>query len=108
MKLTIVSLIINVTIINYYIEDWNLSGLSMPIELEKKKDSNDYPLVAFRISQDEKDEIMQELKKIVAMINENKDDDEKSVRKNKVFVEAMRLGLESIKSSYLKKKKSKR
>ena len=79
----------------------------MPIELEKKKDSNDYPLVAFRVSQEEKDEIMQELEEVVLMINENKNEDEKSVRKNKVFVEAMRLGLESIKSSYLKKKKKK-
>ncbi|MBL6991347.1 MAG: hypothetical protein ISR65_16305 [Bacteriovoracaceae bacterium] len=80
----------------------------MPIELEKKKDSNDYPLVAFRVTQEEKDEIMQSLEEVVEIINKNKGEDEKSIRKNKVFVEAMRMGLADIKSDVLKNRKRKK
>lgn len=79
----------------------------MTIELEKKKDSNDYPLVAFRVSQEEKDEIMQQLEELVEIINMNKSEDEKAIRKNKVFVEAMRRGIADIKKGYSKSKQKK-
>lgn len=77
----------------------------MTIELAKKKDSNDYPLVAFRVSQAEKDEIMQSLEELVEIINKNKSEDEKAARKNKVFVEAMKRGIANLKKDYLKRKK---
>ena len=77
----------------------------MAIELEKKKDSNDYPLVAFRVSQEEKDEIMEGLEELVNIINKNKDEDEKLARKNKVFVEAIKRGIVDLKKDYPRKKK---
>ncbi len=80
----------------------------MTIELEKKKDSNEYPLVAFRVSQEEKDEIMQMIDDLVEIINKHKQEDEKSVRKNKVFVEAIKRGINDIREDYLKSKTRKK
>lgn len=77
----------------------------MPIELEKKKGSNNYPLVAFRVTQEEKDEIMEKLEELVEIINKNKNDDEKCARKNMVFIEVMKRGIADLKKDYLKKKK---
>ncbi len=79
--------------------------LIVAIELEKKKDSNDYPLVAFRVSQEEKEQIMMLLEELVEIINKGKNDDDKAVRKNKVFVEAIKRGIADLKKDYFKKKK---
>lgn len=60
---------------------------------EKKANPNDYPLLAYRVSQDEKDELAHEIEAIANLYNRGRKDDERKFLKNDIFVEALRKGL---------------
>lgn len=84
----------------------------MQIEIEKKKDPNDYPLLSFRLKQSNKNEILEKLDHVVSLCNLSKDEDEKQFRKNTVLVAAIMRGLGIIEKEYsgkvkkIKKKQS--
>lgn len=63
----------------------------------KKARPNDYPIFAFRVSEDEKDLLNAEIERVVAALNRHLTDDEKVWRKNDVIVEALKRGLAQLK-----------
>ena len=67
------------------------------MKTRKKKGPNDYPLMAFRVSDEEKEELSALIDQIVDSRNANLKDDEFKVRKNDVFVEGLRAGLRQLK-----------
>jgi hypothetical protein len=64
------------------------------VEPERKKSPKDYPLFAFRVSQDDKDDISATVDKLVALSNRSRTDDRKLVRRNDIIVDALKEGLE--------------
>lgn len=67
------------------------------MKAKKKKDPNDYPLLAVRMPEEVKTEIMAEVKKIKTMLNKSLKDGEMKFRMNDVIIEALRKGLKQIK-----------
>ena len=67
------------------------------MKAKKKKDPNDYPLMAVRMPEDVKSEIMAEVKKIKALYNKSLKDGEMKFRMNDVIIEALRKGLKQMK-----------
>ena len=67
------------------------------MKAKKKKDPNDYPLLAVRMTEDVKSEIMAEVKKIKAFYNKSLKDGEMKFRMNDVIIEALRKGLKQMK-----------
>lgn len=63
---------------------------------KKKKDKLDYPIMAFRVSEESKLELMAEVDRLLALYNENIKEDEYMFRKNDIIVEAMRVGLKQL------------
>jgi hypothetical protein len=60
---------------------------------EKKKQPGDYPQFAFRVSQEEKDEISALVDQLETALNKGRADDERKIRKNDVIVDALMKGL---------------
>jgi len=77
----------------------------MKINLDKKKDPSDYPLLSFRINEEEKEIVMQRLEEILTLVNDNKDNNQKKARKNKIIVTALKRGLDEIEKDYKKARK---
>ena len=70
------------------------------MKAKKKKDPNDYPLLAVRMPEEVKDEIMTEVKKIQESLNEPIKKEGKKVklfRMNDIIIEALRKGLKQMK-----------
>ena len=78
------------------------------MEIEKKKDPNDYPLLSFRLKHNEKEQINERLEEVVELCNLSRAEDEKMYRKNTVLVAAIIRGLETIEKEFSRKTKSKR
>jgi len=70
------------------------------IKPEKKNDPNSYPLIAFRVSEETKKKITKEIEKLQKKINKTIPEDCKRIRKNKIFEEALRLGMEVMSKQY--------
>lgn len=67
------------------------------MKAKKKKDPNDYPLLAVRMPEDVKTEIMADVKKIQAVYNKSIVDGEMKFRMNDIIIEALRKGLKQMK-----------
>lgn len=67
------------------------------MKAKKKKDPNDYPLLAVRMPEEVKAEIMAEVKKIKASLNKSLKAGEMKFRMNDIIIEALRKGLKQIK-----------
>jgi hypothetical protein len=67
------------------------------MKAEKLKDTK-YPILAFRISEAEKGELMVLVEYIHAALRKRQADDEKVFRKNDVMIEAMFRGLRQMKA----------
>lgn len=80
----------------------------LELDREKKKDPNDYPLMSFRISQQNKDEINDKLDQVVDLYNKHRGDGEKVIRKNSLLVTAIMRGLHSLEDDCLKDLKKKK
>ena len=80
----------------------------LELDREKKKDPNDYPLMSFRISQQNKDEINDKLDQVVDLYNKHRGDGEKVIRKNSLLVTAIMRGLLSLEEDCLKDLKKKK
>lgn len=63
----------------------------------RKKSPSDYPLLSFRASQEEKDEIMGLIDEIVKKRNQKRGESDFLVRKNHVAIEALKNGLQQMK-----------
>lgn len=64
---------------------------------EKKTQPSDYPIFAFRVSNEEKDVLSVEIENVVKLLNKRVSEDEKVWRKNDVIVEALKRGLAQLK-----------
>ena len=63
----------------------------------QKKTSKDYGLYCFRVSNAERDELKDLLETAKKRLNRNKPDDEYTITKNQILLEAVRLGLPLVK-----------
>lgn len=63
---------------------------------EKKKKPSDYPMFVFRIGEAEKKHLSQLIDRAVKLANKNLYDEDRSIRKNDIIVEALELGLSQI------------
>lgn len=63
---------------------------------DKKKNPNDYPLFAFRVTDTEKGRLNESIEKLVGKLNKGRSKDEKVLRKNDIIVEALRIGLKAL------------
>ena len=64
---------------------------------ERKKDPNSYPLLAFRVSEESKEELVAEIKKVCASYNKALRHGDKKFRMNDIVIEALRRGLRQMK-----------
>ena len=71
----------------------------MPMKSDKKKKPNDYPLLSFRVSKEEKELLINEVEKVAELLNKKRDQDERVIRGNHVFVEALKIGLKVIRKN---------
>ncbi|MBL6992049.1 MAG: hypothetical protein ISR65_19860 [Bacteriovoracaceae bacterium] len=72
---------------------------------QKKKEYKkpaDYPQLAFRLDSDTKEEILSSIDELVDLLNEKREDDSYVIRKNDVFVEAIREGIKALKKKHIK------
>ena len=67
---------------------------------EKKKQPSDYPQMAFRVSEEEKQRLADLIDQVHRNANKKVADDEKRVKKNELIVNALFAGLESLKKKY--------
>lgn len=76
------------------------------IKFEKKKapPSVRPPVFSVRLSEQDVSFLNKELESLTALINETRPADTKEVRKNQVFLEAIKIGLAEVKSSYKRRK----
>jgi len=66
---------------------------------EKKTQPSDYPIFAFRVSDEEKADLNAEIEHVANLLNKRLADDEKVWRKNDVIVEAIKRGLAQLKKN---------
>ena len=64
---------------------------------EKLKTPADYAIFSFRIDDEAKSRLNSALKKVVALYNRGKAKDERAFRKNEIILEALEIGLETMK-----------
>lgn len=62
----------------------------------RKKTPSDYPQLAFRLSQDDKDVIMKKVDALHVKLNMKLGEDEYKIKKNDILVEAIKIGLKSL------------
>jgi hypothetical protein len=63
---------------------------------EKKKTPKDYPQLAFRISAEEKKEIMMQAEEAVLLLNKGRAKSDRVIRKNDVLIDALKRGLAKV------------
>ncbi len=92
-------------IYRYYNKLYNNNGwlqIMLGIKKKEKKHPNDYPLLAFRLDEETKDELINAIDDLVKQLNKNRDDNTYVIRKNDVFVEALREGIKVIQKKHIK------
>lgn len=67
---------------------------------EKKKQPSDYPQMAFRVSEEDKERLSSLIDQVHRVANKSVADDERRVKKNELIVSALFSGLESLKKRY--------
>lgn len=67
---------------------------------EKKKHPSDYPQMAFRVSEEDKQRLAELLEQVHRAANKKVADDEKRVKKNELIVSALFTGLEALRKRY--------
>lgn len=68
------------------------------------KKPSDYPLLAFRINHSEKIKIMNEIDELVRLLNSKRNDNEYRLKKNDIFIEAIKAGMKSLKATLIQDK----
>lgn len=69
----------------------------MYISFMKKSNPADYPQFAFRLSKQDKEEIMELIEEIHEMLNERRDDKTPVITKNQIVVSVLKDGLLGLK-----------
>lgn len=67
---------------------------------EKKKNPADYPQMAFRVSDEDKQKLSELIDEVHNRANRNSAEDEKKIKKNELIVAALFSGLHSLKKKY--------
>lgn len=67
---------------------------------DKKKSPADYPQMAFRISDEDKQKLADLVDDVHRLANKSAADDEKKTKKNELIVTALFAGLQSLKKKY--------
>ncbi len=67
---------------------------------EKKKRPSDYPQLAFRVSEDDKEYLTNLIEDVYKLANKDAAKDEKRTKKNELIVAALSSGLKSLKKKY--------
>jgi len=70
---------------------------------QKKKNPNDYPLFAFRVSQDDKERLNKLIKQVHVIANQHISNNELKVKKNEIIVSALFYGLLRFKKQRIKR-----
>jgi len=65
----------------------------------QKRKSSDYPQLAFRITESQKNELMELIKEVVSLINKEIPRGEHIFRKNDITIEALKRGLAEMKNN---------
>lgn len=63
----------------------------------KKKQPDDYPIFSFRISKEDKEDLIKKLDDAKMKLNHGIGEDERVVTKNDILIEAIKLGLTLVK-----------
>ena len=66
------------------------------------KDPSDYPQMAFRVSSEDKERLMELINEVHEIANSKVREGEKKFKKNELIVDALWLGLSQIKKKYRK------
>lgn len=64
---------------------------------EKRKKPSDYPQIAFRVSEEDKEIVSRLVDEAHVLLNKNLDEDSYKIKKNEIVVSALILGLMEIK-----------
>lgn len=72
----------------------------MKYETRKMKNSNDYPVISFRINENDKNEILEKISKIKTSINSESPDDHYRKKSKEIFFEALNIGLTKMLKRY--------
>lgn len=67
---------------------------------DKKMHPSDYPQMAFRVSMEDKDSLSKLIDSVHISANKKIEDDEKRVKKNELIVEALFIGLQTLKKKH--------
>lgn len=67
---------------------------------EKKKSPADYPQMAFRVSDEDKEKLTDLIDDVHRLANKSAAEDEKKTKKNELIVAALFAGLQSLKKKY--------
>lgn len=70
------------------------------MEAKKKKKPSDYPIFSFRVSKQDKDELTMLINDIAALANKGNTEDEWFTWNKDIIVEALRIGLKTLKKRY--------
>ncbi len=74
--------------------------MKIGLKKKEKKHPNDYPLLSFRLDEQTKEEITIEVEELVDVLNERRDENSYVIRKNDVFVEALKEGLKILRKKH--------
>ena len=69
----------------------------------KLKDPSDYPQMAFRVSSEDKERLMELIDEVHAVANSKIKAGEYKIKRNELIVDALWLGLSSIKRKYCRR-----
>ena len=68
-----------------------------PIPKDEKKIPSEYPQFTFRVSKEKKDELIDLIEMIQTTRNKRRSEDDPFINKNDVIIEALELGLSTMK-----------
>ena len=69
------------------------------MESRKKASPNDYPQFSFRVSMEDKETLLREIDEVTTIANRRLNKDDRVVRKNDIIVQALHLGLQTLKKA---------
>lgn len=70
------------------------------VEPKKRKTSADFPQFQFRISEEEKERIQNQLEKLMKLMNSKIGKEDRPFKKNEVIIDALKRGMASLEKEY--------
>ena len=69
------------------------------VVMRRKKAPGDYPQFSFRVSPDDKEELMDKANDLYQKFNSSLKDDQRVYKKNEILIAALKIGLKQIKKA---------